>query len=119
MARRKIRIDAAHTQAATATRVETEYRTSTQGETARTDCSAPHGLEQRVRFELESRHAFASLVVRRIPGGVCLQGVLDVGDDLPDVDALARRIAGVERVLNQVVMVHRDRPVNRLEAFLQ
>lgn len=69
--------------------------------------AVPHHLEQQIRFELESRHSFSSLVVRRIPGGVCLQGVMHFDDSLPDITSLARNIAGVERVINQLVAVKR------------
>ncbi len=70
--------------------------------------AAPHNLEQQIRFELESQHSFSSLAVRRIPDGVCLQAILHFDDSLPDITLLARNIAGVERVINQLVAVKRS-----------
>lgn len=72
----------------------------------------PHQVEEEVRRELmgQSDLRFSSLVVRRIPGGVCLEGVLEVDESeqsavgTPDVDNLARRVAGVEAVLNHLVV---------------
>ncbi len=119
MARRKARTNVGQSQTDNVTRQETEACTAVATAELRSEYCSPHGFEQLVRFELESRHSFASLVVRRIPGGICLQGVLDVDDDLPDVDSLARRVAGVDQVLNQLVMVRRPQPMNRLGAVLQ
>jgi hypothetical protein len=45
---------------------------------------------------------FSSLVIRRIPNGVCLEGVLEQGD--LDVSNLARNVAGVDEVLNHLVI---------------
>jgi hypothetical protein len=47
---------------------------------------------------------FSSLVVRRIEDGVCLQGVLECNDSVPDVCQLARQVAGVENVLNRLII---------------
>ena len=66
---------------------------------------APHFLEQRVRFELLSRYSFLSLVVRRIPCGICLQGVLIEDDDVNDVEDVVKDVAAVDIVLNQLVVV--------------
>lgn len=80
---------------------------------AREDCSPddsvlrhPHRFEQDVRFRLmaEPTLNFTSLTVRRIPSGVCLEGVLETDDDLPDISSLVRRITGVEKVLNYLVV---------------
>lgn len=46
---------------------------------------------------------FSSVSVQRIADGVCLQGLLEYDEVAPDVSALARRVAGVENVLNQLV----------------
>jgi hypothetical protein len=69
---------------------------------------APHGLEQAVHRRLCSQPGlqFASLVIRRIPNGVCLEGVLE-GDADQDVCHLARSIAGVREVLNHLVVGQR------------
>lgn len=47
---------------------------------------------------------FSSLVVRRIADGVCLEGVLEVDDDRPDVCSVVRQVAGVQNVLNHLVL---------------
>lgn len=67
-----------------------------------------HEVEQNVWRELQQASGghFSSLIVRRVPNGVCLQGVLEIDDEdfLGDVDDLVRRVACVDRVLNQVVV---------------
>jgi hypothetical protein len=69
---------------------------------------APHGLEQAVHRRLCSQPglSISSLVIRRIPNGVCLEGVLESDAD-QDVCHLARSIAGVDEVLNHLVIRHR------------
>ncbi|MCH2204125.1 MAG: hypothetical protein MK102_19340 [Fuerstiella sp.] len=64
-----------------------------------------HTVEINVRRELLSHPTlqFASLVIRRIDDGVCLEGVLDTNGDTADVCTLARKVAGVEQVLNHLV----------------
>jgi hypothetical protein len=47
---------------------------------------------------------FESLVVREFPNGVCLEGVVSVGDIEHDIDALVRLAAGVDRVINRLVV---------------
>lgn len=78
------------------------------------DCSAvmlesPHQVEREVQRELMSHPGlhFSSLVVRRLDNGVCLQGVLEVEGDEPDVCSLAQRVAGVQQVLNHLVVAPR------------
>jgi osmotically-inducible protein OsmY len=66
-------------------------------------------IEQRVRRELlsQSEWQFDRLVVRRTPGGVCLEGVVrsrsDV-DEAADVTTWVRQVAGVSEVLNNLVV---------------
>jgi len=69
---------------------------------------ASHRLEQAVQRRLLSNPSlrFSSLVIRRIPNGVCLEGVLENAADL-DVCTLARSIVGVDEVRNHLV-VHRS-----------
>jgi hypothetical protein len=70
-------------------------------------CRAPpHHVESEVRRTLlsEPELSFTSLVVRRVPDGVCLEGVLETGDDAPDVCRLARQVLGVERVINHLLV---------------
>ncbi|MEX0703655.1 MAG: BON domain-containing protein [Planctomycetales bacterium] len=72
----------------------------------------PHDLEHAVRRELLSQPGlrFSSLVVRRLPNGVCLEGVLEAEDDSPDIRSLVRRVAGVDQVLNHLVTYCPPRP---------
>lgn len=65
-----------------------------------------HGMERAIQQRLLSTPdaEFTSLVVRRVPGGVCLQGVMEVRGDLPDVTRLAMEVAGVQRVINRLVV---------------
>ena len=68
----------------------------------------PHEVEQNVWHELQqvSSGHFSSLVVRRLPDGVCLQGVIETADIdfLDDVERLVKRVACVDRVLNQLLI---------------
>jgi len=68
--------------------------------------SSPHRIEQDVQRELLAQPSlhFASLVVRRINNGVCLQGVLEADADSPDVCSIAQRVSGVQNVLNHLVV---------------
>jgi len=67
---------------------------------------APHRVEQDVQRELlaHPRFRFSSLVVRRIDDGVCLQGVVESDDNAPDISSIAQRVAGVNQVLNRLVV---------------
>jgi hypothetical protein len=73
------------------------------------ETAAPHRLEGAVRRHLLShpKLRFSTLVIRRIPNGVCLQGVLEDSVDL-DVCNLARSVAGVNEVLNHLVVRQRQ-----------
>ncbi len=70
--------------------------------------NAPHRLEQAVQRRLLAHPElrFSSLVIRRIPNGVCLEGVLEMEVDL-DLGDLVRSVAGVTQVLNHLV-IHRS-----------
>lgn len=70
----------------------------------------PHRLEQDVRNRLMAEPSlnFTSLVVRRVPDGLCLEGVLETDEDSTDVARRVRRLCGVSQVLNHLV-VHRNR----------
>ena len=74
----------------------------------------PHQVEQDVRTALLSQPNlhFSSLVVRRIAGGVCLQGILQTDAESPDVSSIAQRVAGVDCVLNHLLIA----PGRRLPA---
>jgi osmotically-inducible protein OsmY len=74
----------------------------------------PHQVEQDVRNALlaQPNLHFSSLVVRRIADGVCLQGVLQADADSPDISSIAQGIAGVNCVLNHLLIA----PGRRLPA---
>jgi osmotically-inducible protein OsmY len=65
-----------------------------------------HSIESRVRRELVANPGFSvsSLVVRRIPNGVCLEGVVQVHDDTADVDSVVRQVLGVKEVQNHLLV---------------
>ncbi len=46
----------------------------------------------------------ASLVVRRVPNGVCLEGVVRVNGDDVDVCRAVRKLAGVGEIMNHLVV---------------
>lgn len=67
-----------------------------------------HEVEQLIWRELQSlSHLhFSTLTVRRVPAGVCLQGVVeaDDADACVDIDCLVKRIANVEAVVNLLLV---------------
>lgn len=79
----------------------------------------PHALERELSQRLRSELAlnFSSLVVRRLKDGICLQGVVEFDDQapvatssrVPQIDQLARRVAGVEKIINQLVVHNAER----------
>lgn len=74
----------------------------------------PHRLEQEIRNRLmeEPSLHFTSLVVRRLPDGLCLEGVLETNDDTDTVSSVVHDICGAMQVLNHLV-VHRARELPR------
>jgi osmotically-inducible protein OsmY len=66
----------------------------------------PHRIEQEVQRKLLSDPGmhFSSLVVRRIPEGVCLEGVLETSENGCNVSQLIQSVKGVHRVLNHLVI---------------
>lgn len=66
---------------------------------------SPHSLERQVQRKLlaQPQLQFSSLVVRRMPDGVCLEGVLESTDG-SDLCTLARQVEGVIRVLDHVMV---------------
>ncbi len=67
---------------------------------------AAQRIELQVQRALRSdpRLRFASLHVHRVDDGVCLEGVVEVDGPCPDFVELARRVEGVNRVLNHLVV---------------
>lgn len=81
------------------------------GSVATATMEPPHDLERAIRRELMQREdlRFSSLVVRRMPNGVVLEGVMERDDDAPDVADVVRaadvaRAIGVDRVVNRLVI---------------
>jgi hypothetical protein len=76
-----------------------------------TDVASPppesegHGLECAVLHRLRSEPGleFGSLVVRRVEGGVCLEGELRHASPDAEICDLARQVAGVNRVLDRML----------------
>ncbi|MEZ6064374.1 MAG: BON domain-containing protein [Planctomycetaceae bacterium] len=71
-----------------------------------TDVALPslHSTEREVLRCLlaEPGLKFASLTVRRLPDGICLEGTLEASDGTC-VEEVARQVAGVSKVLNRLV----------------
>lgn len=67
-----------------------------------------HSVESAVCRELlaESGASFDSLVVRRIPNGVCLEGVMHADVPADNVSSAARRVDGVVQVRNNLLVCH-------------
>lgn len=64
-----------------------------------------HPVEYEVLRKLRSepRLKISSLVIRRIPAGVCLQGVIESDPDQVDLQQLLQQVDGVDQVVNQLV----------------
>jgi hypothetical protein len=65
-----------------------------------------HQLETDVRSALNAADGLdiGSLVVRRLPNGICLEGVIRVSSDDFDVCRAVREIEGVGEVVNHLVV---------------
>ncbi|MDX1968413.1 MAG: hypothetical protein SFV23_14650 [Planctomycetaceae bacterium] len=72
------------------------------------ECEVSHRLQQVPELEIET------LVVRRTPCGVCLEGRIEVNGDV-DIPKLLRGIPGLDEVINHLVVVPAD-PKPRTEA---
>ena len=72
----------------------------------------PHQIESDVQRALLSHPSlhFASLVVRRIDNGVCLQGVVQADEGSPDICSIAQRVTGVSQVLNHLLVARGSLP---------
>ena len=66
----------------------------------------PHEVERHVRNVLISHPGMniSSLVVRRTRDGLCLTGVVESMDDDTDVCGLVRQAAGIEEVINRLLV---------------
>jgi hypothetical protein len=65
-----------------------------------------HSFEARIRHDLMARPEleFSSLVVHRIPDGICLEGVVTTTTEGADLCQMVREVAGVNAVINHLVM---------------
>lgn len=70
----------------------------------------PHAIELAVRKRLsrEDGIRFMELVVRRMPDGICLDGVVHTQGRCPDVAKVVREIVNVERVVNHLLVLPSD-----------
>lgn len=66
-----------------------------------------HNLESKVHrwLTLHPGLRFLSLVVRRIPDGICLEGVLESEEGAPDLEVMLGHLPGVTRVVNNIRIV--------------
>lgn len=73
--------------------------------------AGPHGIEKDVQRALlsEPRLHFSSLVIHRMPNGVCIEGIVEADDGSPDISRVAKRVAGVDQVLNRVLVTRTRR----------
>lgn len=64
-----------------------------------------HDIESDVRRRLLAAAgvSVSSLVVRRVPNGVCLQGVIHFEDEPFDISDAVRELPGIRKVVNQMV----------------
>jgi hypothetical protein len=64
-----------------------------------------HPVEYEVMRKLQAHPQLkiSSLVIRRIPAGVCLQGVIESDPEYIDLQKLLADIEGVDQVINQLV----------------
>jgi hypothetical protein len=69
-----------------------------------------HELERKIQRVLQDLPGvkFDSLVIRRLPSGVCLQGYATVEAGEFDLSLIARGIEGVGDVLDRVVSIRRN-----------
>lgn len=73
---------------------------------ASTHPRSAHQLETDVRRALDEADGMdiKSLVVRRMPNGICLEGVIRVASDDFDVCSAVREIEGVGEVVNHLLV---------------
>jgi hypothetical protein len=64
-----------------------------------------HPVEYEVLRKLQAQPQLkiSSLVIRRIPDGICLQGVIESDPEQVNLPKLLAEIEGVEQVVNQLV----------------
>ncbi|MBX3436829.1 MAG: hypothetical protein KF861_05000 [Planctomycetaceae bacterium] len=74
----------------------------------------PYAVETAVRKKLTAQDGvhFLELVVRRVPDGVCLEGVMQTDNECLDIADLVRQCAGIDRVINHLLILPTT-PVSR------
>jgi osmotically-inducible protein OsmY len=75
----------------------------------------PHDIECEVsrRLNQHPELKIKSLIVRRTPGGVCLEGRIETSREDINFADLMRDIPGLEEVINHLVISHRATPDSR------
>ena len=73
---------------------------------------AVHDVEACISRALKAQPelSFSSLVVRRVPGGVCLEGVLETDVPSDNVTDLVKRVSGLDSVINRLLICRRRNP---------
>ncbi|NQV23960.1 MAG: BON domain-containing protein [Rhodopirellula sp.] len=69
-----------------------------------------HVVWQKLMSHPEVR--ISSLSIYQVEGGICLEGFLESSDGLPDIERLVRGVAGVENILNRLVLRPPDASLN-------
>lgn len=69
-----------------------------------------HQLERQIQRVLQDLPGvtFESLLIRRVPSGVCLQGYATFEDGDLDVGRIARGIDGVGNIVDRIVTIRRN-----------
>ncbi len=82
------------------------HSTQSTSHFAREVLRSAHQLESDVRRALNAAAGLdvGSLVVRKLPNGICLEGVIHVSSDDFDVCSLVREIEGVGEIVNNLVV---------------
>ena len=70
------------------------------------DLDAPHSLEREVHRRLQTHPGLEikSLVVRRTPSGVCLEGRIEMQDGNVDLRRLMTGVPGLNELINHLVV---------------
>ncbi len=88
----------------------TAFNDSAQVEASRSNArlAKPHEIEVEVNRRLQQipQINIKSLVVRRIPNGVCVEGRIEVGEDQVDLSDWMRDIPGLDEFVNHLVISH-------------
>ncbi len=66
-----------------------------------------HNLETKIQRWLLQHPGlkFSALVVRRVPDGVCIEGLLESDEGSPDLDVMLGPLPGVDRIVNLLQVI--------------